>query len=120
MVVKNGARVRRFGVSDARVGTVVEQGEGSNYGRVRVLWDGDPGAISNYDRPKRTWIKHDALVEVNEAPLFDGEQKINDFINWLSANIDKVADLRGVSKHDVYDAIDMLAKLTPDLDGDGE
>ena len=41
-------------------------------------------------------------------------QTINHFINWLSANVEEVTDIKKVSKSDVYYAIDMLAKLTPE------
>jgi len=43
-----------------RIGKVIEiKGD-----RVRVLWDGVPGAEYMADRPKRTWIKMDSLFKV--------------------------------------------------------
>lgn len=39
------------------------------------------------------------------------EEKVSEFVNWLSANVDEIAAIQGRSKGDVYDAIDALVLL---------
>ncbi len=77
-MIEIGTRVRRFGDNTSRCGTVIEKENWTHwntpdkpYVRCRVLWDGaqNPRPNSNADRPKKTWVKEAALVEVIERNL---------------------------------------------------